>query len=108
MNKLVRASKEQRMTDPRNIIGEKSILESLNGPTVGLTRLVGRVENFQGNDENGNLIEVVLVASPDKLVEYVVDAGGGLKFDDEEGIATFSSRGRQYKIRAIQDSDRII
>lgn len=89
-----------------NLLGDSAVLESLNGDTVGMKRDVYYLGNVKTPDEKtGNLTELIIVGSPGKYVEYVADPGGSLKFDDEEGIATFSSRGFQYKIRAIQPSE---
>lgn len=103
--KLVRATEEQRKEDPRNEIGEDSILEATSGSAAGLIRSVLRLVNVTVKDENNNDQELVVVYSENRSTQYEVDAGGSLKFDEEEGIATFSSRGVQYKIRAIQESD---
>lgn len=103
--KLVRASDEDRQVDPRNEIGEVSVLETLNGQSQGLFRSINRLVNVTIKDENKNDLEVVVAYSDGKVIQYEVDAGGSLKFDDEEGIAYFSTRGIQYRIRAIQRSD---
>lgn len=83
----------------RNLLGEPAMLECLSGEARGLARVITRLSKI---DENG---EKVFAQGFYNAIEYEVDEDGSLVFDDEEGTAGFSSRGVQYKIRAIQESD---
>lgn len=100
MRKLVLSSEEeQKGLMSRNIIAEPAILECLSGEAKGLTRVITHLSKI---DEDG---EKVFAQGFDKSVTYDVDEGGSLTFDSNEGSASFSSRGVQYKIRAVQESD---
>lgn len=40
-----------------------------------------------------------------RVLDYDLDDGTALSFDDEKGIGEFTTRGERYRIRALQDFD---
>ena len=48
----------------------------------------------------------IAVSTSDRVIYYELDRGTKIEFDDESGTGTFTSYGNQYKIRALQDSDK--
>lgn len=83
----------------RNLLGEPAILEALDGEVAGARRVVTSVADLQED------LKKIVIQGYYNTIEYDVDKGGELRFDNKEGIATFTSRGVQYKIRAIQEDD---
>ena len=100
MRKLVLAPEDsEKGLMGRNLLGEPAILECLSGEARGLRRVITRLLNINQDGEK------VVAQGFYNTIEYEIDEGGSLVFDDEEGTAGFSSREVQYKIRAIQESD---
>ena len=100
MRKLVLAPEDsEKGLMGRNLLGEPAILECLSGEARGMRRVITRLMNINQGGEK------VVAQGFYNTIEYEVDEGGSLVFNNEEGIAEFSSREVQYKIRAIQESD---
>jgi hypothetical protein len=100
MRKLVLSSnEEEKNLVGRNLIGEPSMLESMSGEVKGARRVITRLLNIPGDNPK------IVAQGYYNTIEYDVDEGGELKFSEKEGIATFTSREVQYKIRAVQEDD---
>jgi len=88
----------------RNLMSGYAVLEALEGPTSGLGRLIYQlfIEVHYLGDER---VEMVSVATDGIIRSYRLDDGTRLVFIDDQGIATFSSGGIQYRIRPVEESD---
>lgn len=86
-----------------NEIGEIAVCERVDG---GFGRLVVFYLRYTGIAKNllvGN--GLVFIGDGTMMKSYELDDGTFLEFNDEEGVATFTSDGIQYRIRPLQDSD---
>lgn len=88
-----------------DITNEPSVIENLSGPAQGLSRVSLRTTHRESRDADNNLIYIVEADYSLASYVYILDPGGSLQYDDENGVATFSSKGIQYRIRAIQPED---
>ena len=70
------------------------------------SRLAFSVQRLNSYDPDGNVTRYVVIQTDDRGISYDMDDDTDLTFDDEAGTGAFTSRGVQYKIRALQDSDR--
>jgi hypothetical protein len=57
------------------------------------------------NESPGVKLTVDILYS-ERFVQYDVDFIEPIKFDEKAGTAEFTTHGTQYKIRAVQDSDK--
>jgi hypothetical protein len=55
---------------------------------------------------SGGVSRQIVISTSDRVIYYELDDDTKIEFDDESGIGTFTSYGNQYKIRALQDSDK--
>jgi hypothetical protein len=101
---LKRSSLDSRLFSD-NLIGEPSVLEALEGPTAGLPRLIFALATKVEVSSLGELVPYVSVAEKEMVRDFPLDDGTSLIFAEDLGIATFSSFGSQYRIRAIERSD---
>ena len=69
-------------------------------------RIAYAVQMVFDYDLNGNVSRQVAVSTSDRVIYYELDDNSKIEFDDKSGTGTFTSYGNQYKIRALQDSDK--
>jgi hypothetical protein len=69
-------------------------------------RIAYAVQMVFDYDLNGDVSRQVAVSTSDRVIYYELDDDTKIEFDDESGTGTFTSYGNQYKIRALQDSDK--
>jgi hypothetical protein len=83
-------------------IEEPAVLESSNGNRLilGLTAQIFINENMD--------LETYVYADLEdfRVAEFVIDNNLPPKFDSDSGTGVFTSRGNQYKIRALQEYDK--
>lgn len=83
-------------------ISEPAVIEAKN-----YRRLVFAIvpKEYKGND--GKVVEVLDIHFDSRAIEYFLDKKHpAVDFDEKSGIATFTSNGVQYKIRALQEDDK--
>ena len=69
-------------------------------------RLAFSIQRENVYDLDGGITRYVNIQTDDRGISYEMDEDTDLEFDDDLGIGTFTSRGVQYKIRPLQDSDK--
>jgi hypothetical protein len=57
-------------------------------------------------DPSGSVSRQIAISTSDRVIYYELDDDTKIEFDDKSGTGTFTSYGNQYKIRALQDSDK--
>jgi|694.fasta_scaffold12131_4 hypothetical protein len=77
------------------------VVESKKG-----TRIAYAIQMVLDYDLNGDVSRQVAISTGDRVIYYELDDNSIVEFDDKSGTGTFTSYGNQYKIRALQDSDK--
>lgn len=100
MNKIKRNPDARPNTADRYVEGAVVVEQPL-GRRVALI-----VQRHNVYTTEGDVVRYVNIQTDDRGISYEMDEGTDLEFDDDEGTGTFTSGGVQYKIRALQDSDK--
>jgi hypothetical protein len=82
-------------------INEPAVVESEKGK-----RIAYAIQTVFDYDLDGNVSRQVAISTSDRVIYYELDDDSKIEFDDKSGTGTFTSYGNQYKIRALQDSDK--
>lgn len=103
MNKL-KVNREAKPNSSDYYINHPAALEDYIGERIIASVRLGTMYSFDKDKTIGYL--VIEFAGVDRASEYLLDNGTSLDFDSKESLVRFTSRGIQYKIRALQDSDK--
>jgi hypothetical protein len=89
-----------RPNSGESYINEPAVVETDRG-----RHLVFGIKPERSYTLGGNVERTVAVFLEERVISYKIDDDTKVEFDEESGTGTFISRGNQYKIRALQDSD---
>ena len=84
---------------------EPCIIDVVSGPSKGFSRPSYITTYSLRSGGSGAENKVVEATYPSNTYIYILDKDTDLKFDDEDGVARFSSKNVDYVVRAIQESD---
>jgi hypothetical protein len=102
MNKL-KVNKEAKPNSSDYYINYPVALEDYIGERV-ITR-VSLGTSYSIVKDKFQKLMIIEFEGVDRVGEYPLDGDTSLDYDSKEGTVRFTSRGVQYKIRALQDSD---
>jgi hypothetical protein len=103
MNKL-KVNREAKPNSSDYYINHPVVLEDYIGERVIESVSLELMYSFAKDRNIGYL--VIEFAGVDRVGEYPLDDDTSLDYDSKEDTVRFTSRGTQYKIRALQDSDK--
>jgi hypothetical protein len=101
LEKKIKVNKEARPDSGISYIDEKVVVESRDGK-----RGVLAIFLETGTSNSGRPVTRILLSQDDfRQLEFELDEDTDLEFDEEIGVGEFTSRGKRYRIRALQDFD---
>jgi hypothetical protein len=109
VNKLILLSVEERRENPfsMNMFDSECVVESttINGDPWRRVAVEFEVTRSVRLGEKSEALARLALAEG-RVISYKIDEPPGFNFDEEKGVGLFTSDGRKFTVRALQDEDK--